>query len=191
MKEKYNFFMTAALKLNELGFHGVYLDDNDFFAVYYNDEIKTLCSIEDYHGKILCYLDSPYLNQSLFIQDINLLSGIVFMLRKRQIPRDDSKLPISIAHIVSEKEIDEAVAKKRDISIKKFDFLDTVSDTYVELGLLLKHARFDECENNLVENLKVSRLEQMPEEVKSMIDCNFSYYQKNGNSFVNRILRGK
>ena len=183
--------MTAALKLNELGFHGVYLDDNDFFAVYYNDEIKTLCSIEDYHGKILCYLDSPYLNQSLFIQDINLLSGIVFMLRKRQIPRDDSKLPISIAHIVSEKEIDEAVAKKRDISIKKFDFLDTVSDTYVELGFLLKHARFDESENNLVENLKLSRLEQMPEEVKSMIDCNFSYYQKNGNSFINRILRGK
>ena len=183
--------MTAALKLNELGFHGVYLDDNDFFAVYYNDEIKTLCSIEDYHGKILCYLDSPYLNQSLFIQDINLLSGIVFMLRKRQIPRDDSKLPISRAHIVSEKEIDEIVAKKRDISIENFDFPEAAFDMDAELWLLLKCARFDESENNLIEKLKVSRLEQMPYEVKSMIDCNISYYQKNGNSFVNRILRGK
>ena len=190
MKENNDPIMIP-VKLNELGFHGVYLDDNDFFAIYYNDEIKTLCSIEDYHGKILCYLDSPDLTQSVFIQDIELLAGIVFMLRKGAFPRNNSKLPISRAHIVSEKEIDEKVAKKRDISIKNFDFPETVSDTDVELWFLLKYARFDECENNLVENLKVSRLEQMPEEVKSMIDCNFSYYQKNGNSFVNRILRGK
>ena len=187
MKEKYNFLMTAALKLNELGFHGVYLDDNDFFAVYYNDEIKTLCSIETYHGKILCYLDSPYLNQSLFIQDINLLSGIVFMLRKGAFPRNNNKLPISRAHIVSEKEIDETVAKKRYISIENFDFLETASDTDVESWLLLKREWFDESEDNLIEKLKVSRLEQMPYEVKSMIDCNISYYQKKGNSFVNRI----
>ena len=149
-------------------------NDNDFFAVYYNDEIKTLCSIEDYHGKILCYLDSPYLNQSLFIQDINLLSGIVFMLRKGAFPRNNNKLPISRAHIVSEKEIDETVAKKRYISIENFDF----SDTDVELWSLLKRVRFGETEDNLIEKLKVSRLEQMPYEVKSMIDCNISYYQK-------------
>ena len=189
MKEN-NDFLMAPVKLIELGFSRFYLDDN-FFTIYYNDEIKTLCSIEDYHGKILCYLDSPYLTQSLFIQDIELLAGIVFMLRKGEFPRNNSKLPISRAHIVSEKEIDEAVAKKNGTNIENFDFLATPSDDEVELCLQLKRVMFDESENNLIDDLKMSRLEQMPEEVKSMIDCNISYYQKAGTSFINRILRGK
>ena len=40
MKEKYNFLMTAVLKLNGLGFHGVYLDDNDFSDLSLKEHVE-------------------------------------------------------------------------------------------------------------------------------------------------------
>ncbi len=191
MKDNYD-FLRATMMLEELGFSEVYLDVNNSFAVYYNGAIKTICSVEDYHGQILCYLDSSNLTQEVFTQDIKLLPGMFFMLKKGAFLSNNRKISISRAHIVSEKEVDEIGAKNRNIKKENLDFnFLSKSDTDVYLSLLLKHLNLNESEYKALEYLKLSRLEQMPEEVKSMIDCNFSYYQKNGNSFVNRILRGK
>ena len=191
MKDNYD-FLRATMMLEELGFSEVFLDDNNSFAIYYNGAIKTICSVEDYHGKILCYLDSSNLTKDVFTQDIKLLPGMFFMLKEGAFLSDNRKISIFRAHIVSEKEVDEIIVRNRNIKNVNLDFnFFSKSDTDVHESLMLKRISLTESEDKSLKYLKLSRLEQMPEEVKSMIDYNISYYQKNGNSFVNRILRGK
>ena len=191
MKDNYD-FLRATMMLEELGFSEVYLDEKNFFAIYYNSMINAICSVEDYHGKILCYLDSSNLTRDVFTQDIKLLPGMFFMLKEGAFLSDNRKISIFRAHIVSEKEVDEIIVRNRNIKNVNLDFnFFSKSDTDVHESLMLKRISLTESEDKSLKYLKLSRLEQMPEEVKSMIDYNISYYQKNGNSFVNRILRGK
>ncbi len=193
MKEKYD-FLKATMMLEELGFSKVYLDDNDFFAIYYNYEIKALCSIEDYQGYLLCNFDSSYLTENVFTQDIKLLPGMVFLMKSRSIFTNshNRKLPISTVHIISEKEIDEIIVRNRNIKNVNLDFnFFSKSYTDVHLSLMLKYISLTESEDKSLKYLKLSRLEQMPEEVKSMIEFQPYYQKKEGNALINRILRGK
>ena len=193
MKDNYD-FLRATMMLEELGFSEVFLDDNNSFAIYYNGAIKTICSVEDYHGKILCYLDSSYLTENVFTQDIKLLPGMVFLMKSRSIFANshNRKLPISTVHIISEKEIDEIIVRNRNIKNVNLDFnFFSKSDTDVHLSLMLKYISLTESEDKSLKYLKLSRLEQMPEEVKSMIEFQPYYQKKEGNTLINRILRGK
>ena len=191
MKDNYD-FLRATMMLEELGFSEVYLDVNNSFAVYYNGAIKTICSVEDYHGQFLCYLDSSNLTQEVFTQDIKLLPGMFFMLKTGAFLSNNRKISISRVHIVSEKEVDEIVAKNRNIKKENLDFnFFSKSDTDVHLSLMLKYISLTESEDKSLKYLKLSRLEQMPEEVKSMIEFQPYYQKKEGNALINRILRGK
>ena len=191
MRDNYD-FLRATMMLEELGFSEVYLDVNNSFAVYYNGAIKTICSVEDYHGQILCYLDSSNLTREVFTQDIKLLPGMFFMLKKGAFLSNNRKISISRAHIVSEKEVDEIVAKNRNIKKENLDFnFLSRSDTDVYLSLELKHLSLNESEYKALEYLKLSRLVQMPDDIKSLIEFQPYYQKKEGNALINRILRGK
>lgn len=191
MKDNYD-FLRATMMLEELGFSEVFLDDNNSFAIYYNGAIKTICSVEDYHGKILCYLDSSNLTRDVFTQNIKLLPGMFLMLKEGAFLSNNRKISISRAHIISEKEIDEIIVRNRNIKNVNLDFnFFSKSDTDVHLSLMLKYISLTESEDKSLKYLKLSRLEQMPEEVKSMIEFQPYYQKKEGNALINRILRGK
>ena len=46
-------YEEAKMKVKELGFSAAYLDEKNFFAIYYNSMINAICSVEYYKGKIL------------------------------------------------------------------------------------------------------------------------------------------
>ena len=187
MRESHD-YEEAKMKLKELGFSAGYLNPKNFFAIYYNREINAICSVEYYKGKILfCFSNSNFDN--IITQDIELLPKYFSMLKDLAKFPSSRNIPISRAHIVSEKEVDEIIAKNRNIDMGKFKLPE--DDAGVNFWLFVKYTNLSESEHKILEDIKLSRLKKMPSTVQFMIDCGSSYYQKNEKTLKKRNLRKK
>ena len=172
-------FEEARMKLEELGFSAGYLNPKNFFAIYYNRGINAICSVEYYKGKILfCFSSSNFKN--INTQDIELLPKYFSMLKDLARFSSSRKISISRAHIVSEKEVDEIIAKNRNIAIGKLKSSKLPEDEAgVIFWLWVKYSNISESEHKILEDIKLSRLKKMSYDVQFMIDCNGSYSKKN------------
>ena len=189
MEESYD-YEEARMKLEELGFSAGYLNPKNFFAIYYNREINAICSVEHYKEKILfCFSNSNFKN--IITQDIELLPKYFAMLKDLVRFSSSRKIPISRAHIVSEKEVDEIITKNRNIANGKLKSKLPEDDAGVNFLLFVKYTNLSESEHKILEDIKLSRLKKMPSTVQFMIDCGSSYYQKNEKTLKKRNLRKK
>ena len=171
-------FEEARMKLEELGFSAGYLNPKNLFAIYYNRGINAICSVEYYKGKILfCFSSSNFKN--IITQDIELLPKYFSMLKDLARFSSSRKISISRAHIVSEKEVDEIVAKNRNIVNENLKFKWPEDEAGVMFLFGLRHSNLSESEHKILEDIKLSRLKKMSYDVQFMIDCNGSYSQKN------------
>ena len=177
MRESHD-YEEAKMKVKELGFSAAYLDEKNFFAIYYNSMINAICSVEYYNGKILfCFSSSNF--KTIITKDIELLPKYFSMLKDLARFSSSRKIPISRAHIVSEKEADEIIAKNRNIANEKLKFKLPEDDAGVKFWVWVKYSNFSESEQKVLEDLKLSRLKKMSYDVQFMIDCNRSYSKKN------------
>ena len=171
-------FEEARMKLEELGFSAGYLNPKNLFAIYYNRGINAICSVEYYNGKILfCFSSSNF--KTIITKDIELLPKYFSMLKDLSRFSSSRKIPISRAHIVSEKEADEIIAKNRNIANEKLKFKLPEDDASVKFWVWVKYSNISESEHKILEDIKLSRLKKMSYDVQFMIDCNGSYSQKN------------
>ena len=172
-------YEEAKMKVKELGFSAAYLDEKNFFAIYYNSMINAICSVEYYNGKILfCFSSSNF--KTIITKDIELLPKYFSMLKDLARFSSSRKISISRAHIVSEKEVDEIIAKNRNIAIGKLKSSKLPEDEAgVIFWLWVKYSNIRESEHKILEDIKLSRLKKMSYDVQFMIDCNGSYSKKN------------
>lgn len=161
-------FNNAEMELINNGFNKINLECDDNYAIYYNDEIKALCSIEDYEDRIVCVLDSALWTEQLCLPSIDLLPGVMFLIKRRSKSHKDIRLlHLDILPIISHSERDKILSGP-------VDDLDTYIEMSLEEGnLFLGMTNFNTCILNSIKEkenrIKLSRLEQMPDEIKGLV----------------------
>lgn len=164
-------FDNAGIELINHGFEKIDLEYDENYAIYYNDEIKALCSIEDYEGRIVCVLDSSLWIEQLCLPGIDLLPGVMFLIKRRSKSHKDIRFRLSILPIISYSESDKIIngpVEDLDTYIKK-----SIEKGLEEGNMLLGMINFNTSILNSIKEkenrIKLSRLEQMPDEIKELV----------------------
>ena len=161
-------FENVEIELVNNGFNKINLECDDIYAIYYNDEIKALCSVEYYEGRTVCILDSALWTEQLCLPSIDLLPGIMFLIKRRnKIHRDLRLLHLEVLPIISHSE-------RAKILNSSVEDLDTYIEKSLEEGnVLLGMINFNTSILNSVKEkekrIKLSRLEQMPTEIQELV----------------------
>lgn len=167
MKENHD-FVNAIRSLTEKSFSEVYLDNNNFFAIYYNDEIKTLCSIEviDDNNVRFC-IASPFLEDKKIYRD-NV---------------DDLLLVISVILIImSAKQAASNFSLEKSMNISDLPLLSSKEESSV---MSYEHDGEDLFIGR--EKKFQSRLMSMPSEIKELVGCD--YYDKAESKIYSNFLK--
>ena len=161
-------------------FQKVYENNSRDFAIYYNDLLKAFITMEDMEAVIDCYLVSGYEKKPIELVGV----GIPYILRdlaklKENGCLEDVSYSIKELPFISQKE-----RKQIEYSLPSFNEYCEKNKLNKEVaGLEHIFLEIDYTVSNVeekeqrIKQLILSRLEQMPEEVKSMIEFQ-PYYKK-------------
>lgn len=159
---------NAEMELSNNGFKKIDLKCDDNYAIYYNDEIKALCSVEYYEGRTVCILDSALWTEQLCLPSMDLLPGVIFLIKRRSKSHKDIRLlHLEVLPIISKSENDK-------ILNGPVEDLDTyIEKSFDEGNALLGMINFNTSILNSVKEkrnrIKLSRLEQMPTEIQELV----------------------
>ena len=161
-------FENVEIELVNNGFNKINLECDDNYAIYYNDETKALCSVEYYEGRTVCILDSALWTEQLCLPSMDLLPGVIFLIKRRSKSHKDIRLlHLEVLPIISKSENDK-------ILNGPVEDLDTyIEKSFDEGNALLGMINFNTSILNSVKEkekrIKLSRLEQMPTEIQELV----------------------
>lgn len=179
MKKEYGSFMEAEMFLLENSFELVFskINNEDTFNIFYNEQLKTVCSVAMQKGSTFCFIACPYLEENVstsFIRRLNDIVKNVSFIPLREITLAD--LPL-----LSPSESDDIEEMVKGISTKRYFNCGSLDDdTIFEVRYFIRNYITDgENEINIgdIENLlKKRRLNYMPDKLKELVG--YEYQEK-------------
>lgn len=164
-------------------FQKVYENNSRDFAIYYNDLLKAFITMEDMEAVIDCYLVSGYEKKPIELVGV----GIPYILRdlaklKENGCLEDVSYSIKELPFISQKErnqIKYSLPSFNDYCEKNKLNKDVAGLEHIFLEINYAVSNVEEKEQR-IKQLKLSRLEQMPDEVKALVR-----YENNKEDSVN------
>lgn len=172
MKKEYGSFMEAEMFLLENSFELVFskINNEDTFNIFYNEQLKTVCSVAMQKGSTFYFIACPYLEENVSTSFIRRLKDIVknvSFIPLREITLAD--LPL-----LSPSESDDIEEMVKGISTKRYFNCGSLDDdTIFEVRYFIRnYITNGENEINIgdIENLlKKRRLNYMPDKLKKLV----------------------